>query len=319
MDTSPEEIGFAGVLGILSEAVKLLRSYSRHFFYMAGTLVLPLGIFLFSHSLATDPLLHKLARMGRHQQLDAEFVGLYILAVLYIILVLALSLFATAAIVYSVACIYTGKGLSYMKVMTVVPKVWSRLMNTFLWAHILVSFYYAGFIMLLLAFLFIQETSRVSMTFLMIPSGLVFNVFLVHFNLVWHLASVVCVLEDTKGVSAMKRSNCLIQGKRLTGFYLFCIYAACMVGLLVLFGAGLAKHSQLGRVVLAGLLLVLWTAVTLVAIVIQSIFYFVCKAYHQESIDRSALAEKLDGYLGDYMLLRGPVSLGSLDAELEDI
>jgi len=117
MDTTPEEMGFAGVVGILCEAVKLLRSYSRHFLYMAGTLVLPLGIFLFSHSLATDPLLHKLARMGRrHQQLDAEFVGLYLLAVLYIILVLALSLFATAAIVYSVACIYTGKGLSYMKV-----------------------------------------------------------------------------------------------------------------------------------------------------------------------------------------------------------
>lgn len=318
MDTTPAEMGHAGVVGIFSEAVKLLRSYSRHFLHMAGTLVLPLGIFLFSHSLATDPLLHKLARMGRNQPLDAEFVGLYLLAVLYIVLVLALSLFATAAIVYSVACIYTGKGLSYMKVISVVPKVWSRLMNTFLWAHILVSFYYAGFIMLLLVLLFIQETSGVNMTFLMIPSGVVFNVFLVHFNLVWHLASVVSVLEDTKGVSAMKRSNTLIQGKRLTGFYFFCIYGACILGLLGLFG-GLARQSQVGRVLLGALLLVLWTAVTLVAIVIQSIFYFVCKAYHQESIDRSALAEKLDGYLGDYVLLRGPGSLGALDAELEDI
>lgn len=312
-------MGFAGVVGICSEAVKILRSYTRHFLNMAGTLVLPLGIFLFSHSLASEPLLHKLAKMGRNEQrMDAEFVGLYLVAVLYLIFVLALSLFATAAIVYSVACIYTGKGISYMRVIRVVPKVWSRLMNTFLWAHILLSFYYAAFMTLLLALLLIQETSGVSMTVLMVPSALVFNVFLVHFNLVWSLASVVSVLEDTKGVSAMKRSNILIAGKRLAGFYLFCIYATCIIGMLGLFG-GLAQRSKVGRLFLGVLLLVSWTAVTLVAIVIQSIFYFVCKSYHQESIDRSALSEKLDGYLGDYMPLRGPMSLGALDAELEEI
>lgn len=319
MDTTPEEIGFAGVVGIFTEAVKLLRSYSRHFLSMAGTLVLPLGIFLFSHRFATDPVLHKLSKMGHNNHLDAEFVGLYVVAVLYILLALALSLFATAAIIYSVACIYTGKGLSYTKVMSVVPKLWSRLMNTFFWAHTLLSFYYAGFIVLLLGLLFLQATTGVSMTVLVIPSALVFNFFLVHFNLVWHLASAVSVLEDTKGVSAMKRGNTLIQGKRLVGFCLFCIYAACMVGMVGLFRELGKTSRQWRRVCLGGLLLVAWTAVTFVAIVIQSIFYFVCKAYHQESIDRSALAEKLDGYLGEYVLLREPGSLGALDAELEDV
>jgi hypothetical protein len=317
MNTSPEEMGFAGVVGICSEAVNLLRLYTRHFLNMAGTLVLPLGIFLCSHSLASDPLLRKLAKLGR---MDAEFVGLYLLAVLYLVFVLALSLFATAAIVYSVACIYTGKGVAYMKVIRVVPKVWSRLMNTFLWAHILLSFYYAAFLTLILALLVVQTTTGVSMTLLMIPSAVLFNVFLVHFNLVWSLASVVSVLEDTKGVSAMKRSNALIAGKRLAGFYLFLIYATSMLAMLGLFG-GLAKvQSKVGCIILGALLLVSWTAVTLLAIVIQSIFYFVCKSYHQESIDRSALAEKLDGYLGDYLPLRDPPSLGgALDAELEEI
>ncbi|XP_024381444.1 uncharacterized protein [Physcomitrium patens] len=320
MAGDPEDIGFAGVVGICSEAVKILRSYTRHFLSMAGTLVLPLGVVLLSQSFVSDPLLRKLTQMGRNnQRLDAEFVGLYLIAVLYLVFVLALSLFATAAIVYSVACIYTGKGLSYMKVIRVVPNVWSRLIHTFLWAHILLSFYYAAFVALLLALFLIQESTQVSMTMIMIPSIIVFNVFLVHFNLVWHLASVVSVLEDTKGVCAMKRSNALIAGKRLAGFYLFVIYASCILFMLGLFSGGLAKQNTSGRVFLTITLLVVWTTVTLLAIVIQSIFYFVCKSYHQERIDRSALAQKLDGYLGDYTPLSDPVSAGAPNGELEQI
>ena len=86
----------------------------------------------------------------------------------------------------------------------------------------------------------VQTTTGVSMTLLMIPSAVLFNVFLVYFNLVWSLAIVVSVLLDTKGVRAMKYSNALIAGKRLAGFYLFLIYAMCMLAMLGLF-EGLAK------------------------------------------------------------------------------
>lgn len=317
----PEELGHAGAVEICNEAVKILRSYTRHFVAMAGTLVLPLGIFVFSHSVASAPLLHKLTQM-RGPNIDAEFVALYVVAMLYLVVVLALSLFATAAIVYSVACVYTGKPLSYMKVIGVVPRVWSRLMNTFLWAHILLAFYYAGFVALLLALLVIQEAIKVSMTFVAVPSGVIFNVFLVHFGLVWHLASVVSVLEDIKGVGAMKRSNALMTGKRMAAFCLFAMYTSSLVVVLGLFG-GLAKQDSkhvVGRVFLGVLLLVLWTAATLLGIVIQSVFYFVCRAYHRESIDRSALAEKLDGFLGEYMPLKGSGgSVGALDGELDEV
>lgn len=46
----PEDLGVAGVVAICSEAVKILRSYTRHFAAMAGTLLLPLGIFIFSQA-----------------------------------------------------------------------------------------------------------------------------------------------------------------------------------------------------------------------------------------------------------------------------
>jgi hypothetical protein len=52
---------------------------------------------------------------------------------------------------------------------------------------------------------------------------------------------------------------------------------------------------------------------------VQSVLYFVCKSHHNESIDRYALSEHLDGYLGEYMPLKGPVSLEALEAELEEI
>jgi hypothetical protein len=59
--------------------------------------------------------------------------------------------------------------------------------------------------------------------------------------------------------------------------------------------------------------------VTLVGILAQTVLYFVCKAYHNESIDRYTLSDHLDGYLEVYTPLKGPISLAALDAELEEV
>lgn len=79
------------------------------------------------------------------------------------------------------------------------------------------------------------------MMMIMIFFIIVFNVFLVYFNLVWYLVSVVLVFEDIKGVCVMKRSNVFIVGKRLVGFYLFVIYVSCILFMLGLFSGGLVK------------------------------------------------------------------------------
>lgn len=339
MDREPEEMQYLGVGGICSEAIKILRSYTRLLLSLAFTLVLPLGIVMFSHSLISDPLWRKIFRnedmLSKEQAgtaaaarterlLDGEFVGLGMVTLLYIVFVLVFSLFSTAAIVYSVASIYTGKGLSYIKVISVVPKVWKRLVFTFLWAHLLIVAYYVAFVLILLLLYAIQAATGINVLIIVAPLILAFDAMLVYISLVWHLASVISVLEDSYGLGALRKSVALIKGKKLVGFCLFFIYLVCMIIILSIFKTWVVSHrhhiqNTFGRIMVATILLILWTAVTLVGILVQSVLYFVCKSHHHESIDRYALSEHLDGYLGEYMPLKGPVSLEALEAELEEV
>ncbi|KAK4387356.1 hypothetical protein Sango_2342200 [Sesamum angolense] len=36
-----------------------------------------------------------------------------------------------------------------------------------------------------------------------------------------------------------------------------------------------------------------------------TVIYFVCKSYHHENIDKSALSDHLEVYVGDYVPLKG--------------
>lgn len=221
------------------------------------------------------------------------------------------------------ASIYTGKGLSYLKVISVVPKVWKRLFFTFLWAHVLIFLYYVAFFTVLFLLLALEHATGMNVLFLGIPVLIVFYTFLFYFNVVWHLASVVSVLEGSYGIDALKKSSELVKGKRWIGCCVFLIYTVCTFLVLFMYNLMVRTHhhvqSLVGRVFFGLMLLLLWTAVTLIGILVQTVVYFVCKSYHNESIDRYALSEHLDGYLGEYMPLKGPVSLEALEAELEEI
>jgi hypothetical protein len=340
MDTELDEMQSLGVVGICKEAFGIVKLHVRLFLSLALTVVLPLGAIIFCHGLISDPLLHKIDRneheletetagssAAAHTQsrLDAEFFRLGIITLLYVVFALAFSLLSTASIVYTVASIYTSKGLSYVKVISVVPKVWKRLFMTFLWAHILIFLYYVAFVFILFLLLFLQMATGLPVTLFFVPLLLVFYCLLVYINLVWHLASVVTVLEDSYGISAMTKSADLIKGKRRVGCVIILLYLAATILVLMLFNifvrAPDTVASVVGRVFLGLTLLLLWTVVTLLGIVVQTIVYFVCKSVHRESIDRHVLSEHLDGYLGEYMPLKGPViSLDALEeAELEEV
>lgn len=339
MDREPDEMRNLGVVGICKEAYNILQLHIRLFLSLALTLVLPLGVVVFCHSLITHPLLKKIhhnseelhmeqpnspAAHDTQGRLDAELFGLGVITVLYMIFMLAFALLSTAAIVYSVASIYTAKGLSYAKVLSVIPKVWKRLFFTFLWAHFLIFLYYFAFFIVIILFIFLQNATGISVLIPGIVVTVVFYCFLVYFNLIWHLASVVSVLEDSYGIGALKKSVDLIKGKRWAACSVFLLYAICTFVVLTSYNHLVSgrhhMHSMVGRVFFGLVLLLLWTAVTLIGILVQTVVYFVCKSHHHESIDRYALSEHLDGYLmGEYMALKGPVSLEALEAELEEI
>lgn len=68
-------------------------------------------------------------------------------------------------------------------------------------------------------------------------------------------------------------------------------------GSIVVDGEG---YSVFVRIAVGGILIGVLVVVILVGLLVQSLFYYVCKSYHNERIDKSALYNHLGGYLGEY-------------------
>nr|TKW00572.1 LOW QUALITY PROTEIN: hypothetical protein SEVIR_8G119200v2 [Setaria viridis] len=235
MESELEELQFLGVAGIYAASTSILRGpYWPLFTCVAATLVLPLSaLFLLhvaiSHAVfthidtddttldssapSTDAQHRLLSRCGRYTRLASNWLALLLFKVAYLLSLLLLSLHATAAAVFSVASIYSIKhnALTFLRVLSIVPR--RRLVATFLMAFALLFAYHAA------------PHHRITglaglLTFLLLIAYLVG---LIYISVVWHLASVVSVLEDYKGLAAMRKRRDLIRGphyKKVEGFFL---------------------------------------------------------------------------------------------------
>lgn len=340
MDKEPEEMQHLGVIGVIEEAFKLMRSYGRLLASLTTTLVLPFCFVVLAHHLISDPLRHKISRQNDlaeaeagtvageklQRQVDGETVGYLILGVVYLIFVLAFSLLAFAAIVYSVACIYTGKGVSYLKVLSVVPRVWKRLMVTFLWSYMIMFAYQLAFLMAIIILLAMSCSAGAgSVPFTLKCSVVTFPIatalvivglgIVVWLKMIWDMASVVTVLEESYGLGAVRKSLQLLRGKRRKASLLAITYLVPHGIITILFQIFVVKSSGSiwWRILYASILISMFSGLWLMQIIVESVLYFVCKAFHHESVDRYALADHLDGYLGEYMPLKDPVPMESLD------
>ncbi|MBO8589896.1 hypothetical protein INN88_14980, partial [Staphylococcus aureus] len=77
-------------------------------------------------------LLHRIA---------SEWLSFLLFKAAYLLLVLLFALLSTSAVVYTIASIYTGKDLTFSKILAVVPKVWKRLVITFFWTFVILLCY----------------------------------------------------------------------------------------------------------------------------------------------------------------------------------
>ncbi|KAL3701322.1 hypothetical protein R1sor_019344 [Riccia sorocarpa] len=302
MDKEPEEMQYLGVVGVVKEAFKLMRSYGRLLASLTATLVLPLCFVMLAHHLVSDPLFDTLKRQQDKEELmegtaageklkatmDKETIELIVLGIVYVLFVLAFSLLSFAAIVYSVACIYTGKGVSYSKLSGL-----------------------AAFVLLLI----LAPVLGVLTPLLAVVLVAVFLGLLVYILLIWDMAGVISVLEESFGLGALKKSVQLLNGKRATGIALVVLFWFPNFIISVQFQSQVVNStgSLWGRILYAGLLISLFSALWMMSVIVKSVLYFVCKAYHHESVDRYALSDHLDGYLGEYMPLKDPIPLETLE------
>lgn len=332
MDREQEEMQFLGIFGIYKEAYKVIFSWRKIFSQITLALILPLTFIFLAHMEVSNLLHRKLRRekIERHftkagsakydklSDVISDDRTLFLLfEAAYLIFYLILSLLSTSAVVYTIACIYTGKEVAFKKVMSVVPKVWKRLIVTFLCSFVA----YFGYHLLAVAVaatiisivLYVTGYSHVldAIFFLILVLYLVGFFYL---TIIWHLSNVISVLEESCGFRAMMKSKALMKGKMwVAAVILFKLNTSFYIvervfQRLVVHGWSLGAGNRICYGIICLLLL---SMLTLFGLVIQTVIYFVCKSYHHENIDKSALSDHLEVYLGDY------VPLKSKDIQLE--
>ena len=125
------------------------------------------------------------------------------------------------------------------------------------------------------------------------------------------------VLEPVYGFAAMKKSYELLKGKSKIASVLVFVYLAICGVVSVVFGAvvvhGGETYGVFSRIVVGGFLVGVLVIVNLIGLLVQSVFYYVCKSYHHQGIDKSALYDHLGGYLGEYVPLKSSIQMENLD------
>ncbi|GAA0184358.1 hypothetical protein LIER_31646 [Lithospermum erythrorhizon] len=261
MDLPPEELQFLTISDILKESISIPKQSPNTFYLITICLIFPLSFAILAHSIFTHPILTHLQDNPNGPQTSREWTELLTFQFCYLIFLFAFSLLSTAAVVFTVASIYTSKNVSFQSTMSAIPSV--------------------------------------------LKSG------------VWHLASVVSVLEPIYGFEAMNKSYELLNGRSQMAFMLVLGYLMICGMINGIFGSivvnGGEDYGIFSRIVVMGFLVGVLVIVNLVMLLVQSIFYYVCKSYHHQEIDKSALCNHLGGYLGEYVPLRSSIQLENMD------
>ncbi|KAJ8759551.1 hypothetical protein K2173_007175 [Erythroxylum novogranatense] len=204
-------------------------------------------------------------------------------------MLLILSHLSIAAVVYTIVCIYTSKSVNFKKAMSVVPKVWKRLLVTFLWCYLLIFVFIivAGAMFVLWGSIFVDHVGAIAIVIL-VTLLILYLAGLVYITIAWHLGSVILFLEEVYGIKALKKSKNLLKGKTGVTVALFIVLGAFFGGTQTLYEI-LVLHvwpmSMLIKfcVVLACFLLMVM--VVLVGLVVETIQHLVCKSYQNSLKD----------------------------------
>ncbi|CAJ1971969.1 unnamed protein product [Sphenostylis stenocarpa] len=328
MEREQEEMQFVGFFGVYKEASKIILSWRRIFSQITLTLILPLSFIFLIHIEVSNLLFRKILYNSivmnetkpdtpRYNKLSdmisSEWITLVLFKLVYFTLLLVFSLLSTSAVVYTIASIYTAKEVTFKRVMSVVPKVWKRLMLTFLCAF--AAFFAYNIVTMLVIFLcaLVIGFSTGGVVVFVLLAVLYFIGF-VYLTVVWQLASVVTVLEDSWGIRAMMKSKELIKGKMVLSIFVFFTLVGSFVLIRVLFKQTVVEGwsvNSVDRTAYGVLCFLLLSCLFLFGLVVQTVIYFVCKSFHHENIDKSALADHLEVYRGEY------VPLTAKDVQLE--
>ncbi|CAN6486832.1 unnamed protein product [Victoria cruziana] len=316
MDLEPDDLQHLGPSSILANSVAIARSSPAHFFSLTLVFILPFSISFLAYSSLT---LHLISHLYLHPYSLSYPLLFAFYQALSLFFLLSLSLLSTGTVVYSVACVYTTKFISFSHLLAAVPRLLRPLLVTFP-GVLLRAVTLCTCLMVELALFISLLQDPESHHFLPILILSTTAVFLsatgLYFSAEWRLSCIVSVLEEVRGREVIRKSRGLLKGKVVLGCFFALVELVASGGIGIAFaatavnraaGLGFGARLVLG-ILLAGILLL----VNLVGLLVQSVFYHVCKAFHHEGIDKSSLYEHLDGYLGESVPLSSSVELGNI-------
>lgn len=304
-------------LEILRETIRILRFNSSGFLVIAALLICPVSTILLSDAFVDQSVVGKLSFRFR---LVAETSGLpksdftnlvcrklseSVLSLTFCFpYLITLWLFGKAAIVHSVAGTYAGKTLTIAKFITMIRKIWKRVMLTYIWVCIAIIGCIAVFLLLLV----IVVNMAVSMgicsncaIYAVLGLGVFFSVLFAHTLIICNLANVISIFEDCRGLAALFRSMHLIKGRTQVGLMIIlgiAIGTAFVESLYEYRVKSLTYGDVYSRMWEGPLLIIMYTFVVLIDAMMSCIFYFTCKCSSLESFDSHSLLEHTTSFSG---------------------
>ncbi|XP_022632586.1 uncharacterized protein LOC106780087, partial [Vigna radiata var. radiata] len=208
---------------------------------------------------------------------SSEWTTFILFKLIYFTFLLIFSLLSTSTVVYTIASIYTAREVIFSKVMTIVPKVWKRLMISFL-CTFAAFFVYNIMVVLVVIIWALTTRGRSDEVGLFVVLAVFYFAGFVYLTVIWNLASVVTVVEDSCGIGAMLKINTLIRGKMGLSVVIFLKLLVSFGLIQFLFKKTVVHGLRLGsmdRTLYGIVCLVLFSQLYLFQLVIQTVLYFV--------------------------------------------
>ncbi|XP_038885959.1 uncharacterized protein LOC120076262 [Benincasa hispida] len=296
MDVKHKEMQFLGTFEVFKETYKVINKNKKIFALAALCFIHPLNIFLSSLMGTLNEILRNLHDYGNTSHLFSHNMSpFWPYDVLYITFIFGNSIISTAGVSHTVAALYTNQEPSINDTMNVVAKVWKRVLVTFICVLLVFLVYHiiAGFAL----YLIVLPLGKLDET----TSGVAFVFYFVgwlYLVVVFQLAGVVSVLEESYGFKALAKSRLLLKDKMASGTV---IVLAIYFG----FGVFLWLKALVRKMLFTSSSIFMWMHVLgswsllllilvflLSWLVLETMFYFVCKSYHLESIDMPAISDQ---------------------------
>lgn len=324
MEHSLEDLQKLGGIQIVKESINIPRSSPKTFFLLMLTLVFPLSLGILAHNVIASYLFNYVtdasgaAADSPDQNLSttpSRMCLFFAYQFINVIFLFTFSLLSTGAMVFTFASLYISKPTSSLRA---IPLAFRRLFVTFFYISLLIFFFHLLFFATLIFLILLLVMHPHTYVLVFVVSVLTaFLLAYVYISALWHLASVITVLEPVQGLDAMVKSHQLLQGKAwLASVLVFVHLALCTAtgfAFCSVMSEGWPEDKLWARILIGLVLVVVLMAVNLVGLLVQSVFYYLCKSHHNQTVDRTALYERLGGYVGDYVPLKSMIQMESLN------